>query len=282
MLFGRPSGAGPSTCARSGISLRSPQIDAIHTSSVFPKLAECEGLLMDSVAGIAVSSFLVGLSGAMMPGPVLTVTIGETARRLKGGEGGGRTAIGGAVVTQRRAQFRGAMVGPLIVCGHAVLEVLLVAGVVLGLGRLLVLGPIKGVIGLVGGAVLVWMGLGMLSSVKALTLSAADAGANSHQHPVLAGILTSLSNPYWIIWWATIGLGYIALSLRLGFLGLFSFYVGHILSDLAWYTSISLTLAMGHRLLTDRVYRGLIAVCACFLVGFGFYFGYDGVKNLVA
>jgi threonine/homoserine/homoserine lactone efflux protein len=173
-------------------------------------------------------------------------------------------------------------VGPLIVCGHAVLEVLLVAGMVLGLGKLLVLGPVKGVIGLVGGAVLVWMGTGMLRSVKALTLLGTDVGGTGPQHPVLAGILTSLSNPYWIIWWATIGLGYIAVSMQLGLLGLLSFYVGHILSDLAWYSSISLTLAMGHRLLTDRVYRALVAVCACFLLGFGCYFGYDGVRNLVA
>ena len=237
---------------------------------------------MNTVAGIAITSFLVGLSGAMMPGPVLTVTIGETARRLKGEEERGRSAPGASVGTARRAQIRGALVGPLVVCGHAILEVLLVAGVVLGLGKLLVLGPVKGVIGLVGGAVLVWMGMGMLRSVKALTLSGAGAGANGSQHPMLAGILTSLSNPYWTIWWATIGLGYIAVSMQLGFLGLLSFYVGHILSDLAWYSSISITLAMGHRLLTDRVYRGLVAVCACFLLGFGFYFGYDGVKNLVA
>jgi len=237
---------------------------------------------MDSMAGIAITSFLVGLSGAMMPGPVLTITIGETARRLKGGEEGGRSAAGGSVRAGRRAQIRGALVGPLIVCGHAVLEVLLVAGMVLGLGKLLVLGPVKGVIGLVGGAVLVWMGTGMLRSVKALTLLGTDVGGTGPQHPVLAGILTSLSNPYWIIWWATIGLGYIAVSMQLGLLGLLSFYVGHILSDLAWYSSISLTLAMGHRLLTDRVYRALVAVCACFLLGFGCYFGYDGVRNLVA
>ncbi len=237
---------------------------------------------MDSMAGIGITSFLVGLSGAMMPGPVLTITIGETARRLKGGEEGGRSAAGGSVQAGRRAQIRGALVGPLIVCGHAVLEVLLVAGVVLGLGKLLVLGPVKGVIGLVGGAVLVWMGTGMLRSVKALTLLDTTVDGTGRQHPILAGILTSLSNPYWIIWWATIGLGYIAVSMQLGLLGLLSFYVGHILSDLAWYSSISFTLAMGHRLLTDRVYRALVAVCACFLLGFGCYFGYDGVRNLVA
>lgn len=237
---------------------------------------------MDSVAGIAITSFLVGLSGAMMPGPVLTVTIGETARRLRGGSEDEPSAAGASGRAGRRAQIRGALVGPLIVCGHAVLEVLLVAGVVLGLGKLLVLGPVKGVIGLAGGAVLVWMGTGMLRGVKALTLLGTTAGKAGRQHPVLAGVLTSLSNPYWIIWWATIGLGYIAISMQLGLLGLLSFYVGHILSDLAWYSSISVTLAMGHRLLTDRVYRALVAVCACFLLGFGCYFGYDGIRNLVA
>ncbi len=246
---------------------------------------------MDSVLGIAVTSFLVGLSGAMMPGPVLTITVGETARRLKGNRPEGTPPDrpvsadwrpDGASGAGRRAQVRGALVGPLIVSGHAVLEILLVAGVVLGLGKLLVLGPVIGVIGLVGGAVLVWMALGMLRGLRALSLAGSTSSGGGRQHLVLAGILTSLSNPYWTIWWATIGLGYIALSLRLGFAGLLSFYVGHILSDLAWYSSISVTLAMGHRLLTDRVYRGLVAVCACFLLGFGLYFGYDGVKHLVA
>lgn len=247
---------------------------------------------MDSLIGIAVTSFLVGLSGAMMPGPVLTITIGETAARLKAGaaeadaKGGAQTdrvsdAHGAGQARGRLAQMRGAVVGPLIVVGHGILEILLVAGVVLGLGKLLVLGPVIGTIGLVGGAVLIWMAWGMFRSVKGLTLQTAAATGEARRHPVFAGILTTLSNPYWIVWWATIGLGYIALSMRLGLVGLVSFYVGHILSDLAWYSSISLTLAMGHRLLTDRVYRGLVAVCASFLLAFGLYFGYAGVRYLL-
>lgn len=226
---------------------------------------------METLAGIAITSFLVGLSGAMMPGPVLTVTIGETAARLRPDAPG----------PCGRAQRRGALAGPLIVLGHSLLEMLLVAGVVLGLGKLLVLGPVIGTIGLMGGLVLVWMAGGMFRSLRQLTLRA-DVSGGARQHPVLAGILTTLSNPYWIIWWATIGLTYIALSMRMGLTGLASFYVGHILSDLAWYSSISLTLAMGHRLLTDRVYRGLVAVCAGFLLAFGLYFGYAGVRYLLA
>ena len=177
---------------------------------------------------------------------------------------------------------RSALVGPLIVLGHGILEVALVIAVVLGLGRLLVQAPVLGWIALLGGAVLVWMARGMLVSLRGLSLHAASASALRRRNPVLAGILTSLSNPYWAVWWATIGLGYIAVSLKLGPLGLVAFYCGHILSDLAWYGAVSLSLVLGHRLLTDRAYRGLVAACAGFLLMFGVYFGYTGVRALVA
>lgn len=226
---------------------------------------------MDSVAGIAVTSFLVGLSGAMMPGPVLTVTIGETAARLRPDTPG----------LNGRAQVRGALAGPLIVLGHGILEVLLVAAVVLGLGRLLTLGAVIGTVALLGGAVLTWMAWGMWKSLSSLSLRSGPQ-PEQRRHPILAGLLTTLSNPYWIIWWATIGLSYIAISLKLGLTGLVAFYIGHILSDLFWYGSVSLSLAMGRRLLTDRTYRGLVTACAVLLLGFGLYFGYAGVRYLLA
>jgi threonine/homoserine/homoserine lactone efflux protein len=240
---------------------------------------------VDTAVGIAVTSFLVGLSGAMMPGPVLTITIGETAARLSGdspvrdGAEPERAAWGEA---HRTRLVRGALAGPLIVLGHGMLEVGLVAAVVLGLGKLLVRTDVMGWMGLVGGIVLVWMAWGMFRSLPGLRLHVAAESPERRQHPVLAGILTSLSNPYWAVWWATIGLGYIALSLKLGFIGLVAFYCGHILSDLVWYAAVSLSLVLGHRLLTDRAYRGVLAACASFLLAFGLYFGYTGVRALVA
>jgi threonine/homoserine/homoserine lactone efflux protein len=218
---------------------------------------------MDTLTGIAITSFLVGFSGAMMPGPVLSITIGETASRLQ--------MPGG--------QVRGALVGPLIVLGHGLLEVLLVVGIALGLGSLLARESILGVIGVVGGGVLAWMAWGMFRSLRALSLQG-EARAGARWHPVLAGILTTASNPYWTLWWATIGLGYVGLSQRLGVTGLVAFYLGHISSDLAWYSLVSGTLAVGGKLLTDRVYRGLVAACAVFLLGFGVYFGYAGAVHL--
>jgi threonine/homoserine/homoserine lactone efflux protein len=224
---------------------------------------------VDTTVGIAFTSFLVGLSGAMMPGPVLTVTIGETAVRLAAAQ----------FAAPRVRILRGALVGPLIVLGHGVLEVLLLAAVVMGLGAFLVHSSVVGLIGILGGAALIWMAVGMFRGVPGLSLRIGASGGAAGRHPIWAGIFTSLANPYWIIWWATIGLGYIALSMRLGPLGLAAFYVGHLVSDLVWYGGVSLTLALGHRMLSDGLYRGLVTVCAGFLFGFGLYFSYIGLSG---
>jgi threonine/homoserine/homoserine lactone efflux protein len=98
---------------------------------------------------------------------------------------------------------------------------------------------------------------------------------------VLAGALVSATNPYWLIWWATVGAAYVATSLELGSLGLATFFGGHILSDLAWFTLVGALVASGRRLLTDRVYRALIFACAVFLAGLGLYFILGGIGFFV-
>ena len=88
------------------------------------------------------------------------------------------------------------------------------------------------------------------------------------------------TNPYWIIWWATIGMGYILYSWQFGLKGVAFFFAGHILADLSWYSFISAAVAGGRHLLSDRMYRGLIGVCAGFLVLFACYFAWTGVDRL--
>jgi threonine/homoserine/homoserine lactone efflux protein len=202
------------------------------------------------LGGIAVTAFIVGLSGALMPGPLLAVTVDESARR-------------------------GAKAGPLLILGHMLLEGALVAGLVFGLGTLLAHRLVIGVIGIVGGAGVCWMGQGMLRSVGKVSLQA-TASARSRLHPVAAGIIVSLSNPYWTLWWATIGAGYVVMGLRFGLPGILAFFVGHILADFAWYTLVSVGIARGRRFISDRVYRGLVAVCGVALVAFGVWFVWSG------
>ena len=203
-----------------------------------------------------VTSFIVALSGAAMPGPLLTVTISESPRR-------------------------GLMTGPLLITGHAILELALVLALLMGLAPLLKMKPVFIVIALAGSAVLLWMGLGMLKSLPNLVLTT-DGGETKGRNLILSGVLMSIANPYWSIWWATIGLGYILHSMDAGTMGVVAFFTGHIMGDLFWYAAISTAVWKGRKLLSDRGYRILIGTCAVFLIVFSFLFAWSGVQKLIA
>ena len=54
-----------------------------------------------------------------------------------------------------------------------------------------------------------------------------------------AGVVATVANPYWLLWWATIGANFVALARQGGALGLVSFFSGHILADFLWYTLVA-------------------------------------------
>lgn len=202
------------------------------------------------------TSFVVALSGALMPGPLLTVTIGESPRR-------------------------GVAAGPLLILGHGVLELSLVAALLLGLAPLLQTRAMFVVTATAGAAVLGWMAWGMFRALPAMTLYPAP-GEGARKNLVASGILLSLANPYWIIWWATIGLGYLTYSVKFGPWGVACFFSGHILADLVWYGAISTAVWKGRGLLSDRTYRIVIACCATLLVVFAGLFAWSGLARWLA
>lgn len=211
---------------------------------------------MSLFATLFITSFIVALSGAIMPGPLLTVTICESSRR-------------------------GLMTGPLLIAGHALLELGLVLALLMGLAPLLKMEPVFIVIALVGSAVLLWMGIGMLRSLPSMTLTV-DGCVEKRKNLILSGALMSIVNPYWSIWWATIGLGYIVHSMNAGTMGVVAFFTGHIMGDLFWYAAVSTAIWKGRRLLSDRGYRILIGSCAIFLIVFSCLFAWSGLQKLIA
>jgi len=241
---------------------------------------------MTALAAIFATSFAVALSGAMMPGPLFTVTVSESSRK-------------------------GPAAGPLLIVGHGILELALVVALVFGVGPLLKKTPVFVATALLGSIVLLWMAYGMLRSLPRLTLAvqpqqeagllgsiallwmaygmlrslprltlAVQPQQEAGRNLVVAGILLSLANPYWTIWWISIGLGYITQSLALGIAGAAAFFAGHIMADFAWYTAVAAAVWKGKRFMSDRAYRGLIAACALFLILFAGMFGYAGLKKL--
>ncbi len=168
------------------------------------------------MALIFFSSLLIAYSGAMMPGPMLAVVVTESPKQ-------------------------GFKAGPLVVLGHAMLELALLVALVIGFGSLL------------------------------------ERGGASRRRTVVGGIVSSLSNPYWTIWWATIGMGLLTKAYAIGVAGLVAFYVGHILGDLTWYSAVSGIVAAGRRWITPRVYRTMLMVAAAFLLALAGWFLYSGI-----
>ena len=204
------------------------------------------------LAGLAATSFIVALSGALMPGPLLTVTVGEAARR-------------------------GFWAGPLIIVGHALLELGLVLLLLVGLGAWLNQPLILGTVGVLGAGMLGWMGFMTLKASRQGRLEF-DAKDDSGLNPVLAGVLMSAANPYWLLWWLTIGLGYVHVlhEIRLGRGG--PLLPGAHPGGLCLVYPGVRSGGRRRRFLSDGLYRGFLAGCGVFLIGFGGYFAVQGVR----
>jgi len=210
-----------------------------------------------TVWGTFLSAFLIGFSGAMMPGPMLGVTISGSLRK-------------------------GFIAGPLVVLGHGILELLLVFAMAFGLSAFFENPTVAGLIGLIGGLFLAWMGYGMIKSglQKTVSLSKTQSERKWEKNLVFAGVLVSITNPYFIMWWATTGIESVRQAYTLGILGVLLFFVGHILSDLTWYSAVSFAMHKGKSLMSDKVYQGLIVVLGVFLLAFAVKFAVGGWQML--
>jgi len=176
---------------------------------------------------------------------------------------------------------RGFWAGPLLVLGHGILELALVIALVLGLSQIIIGDLVTGWIGIIGGIALVVMGIHIIDSNwhKNITVIPSDTPINTRQRGkwILSGVLISLSNPYWLIWWIIIGLPVLLWSLKLGAGGVASFFSGHILADLVWYALVSFVIVSGKRIIKDKAYHWLLNICGLFLIGLGAYFIASGL-----
>ena len=138
---------------------------------------------------------------------------------------------------------------------------------------------VLGLIGVFGGLVLIWMGWDILRETSGEVVTGGE-GSTSLQ-PFAAGVLATISNPYWVIWWVSIGAALLLSSTKLGVLGISIFFIGHILADLLWYSSLTLAISKGTNLLKPRIYRIIILLCSISLFSLGGYFLYRGSVDLL-
>jgi threonine/homoserine/homoserine lactone efflux protein len=199
------------------------------------------------MAAIFLQSLVIGYSGAVMPGSLLTYALDKTIRT-------------------------GAKAGFLISIGHSLLELLLVLLMLAGVGAYLGTETAKTVIGIVGGGVLLFFGITMLRDAVQDKVSIDVKGHSKEKqgNMILGGAIISASNPFFIIWWMAVGLGMImAAYSTFGLAGVAAFYFGHILSDITWYGFLSIVISRTRGFISRKVYRGIVAVLGVCLIGFG-------------
>jgi len=205
-----------------------------------------------SLLAFLFEAVLISLSGVMAPGPVTTVTVG------KGSES--------------------PHAGALVAVGHGIVEFPLMLAVFYGAGRLLGMPTVKAVIASAGGLFLLLMSVDMFRSLKRQDL---DAG-KSATSPVVAGIVLSAANPYFLVWWGTVGATLILRSIGFGLMGFLALAIVHWLCDFSWCYFLSALSYKGGEFFGQRFQKAVFLLCGVFLLFFGGKFLVDGVTGLLA
>jgi threonine/homoserine/homoserine lactone efflux protein len=187
--------------------------------------------------------FVIGLTGALAPGPTLVATI--------------NASIAGDWTT-----------GLKVSLGHAIIELFLVILILLGLATVAL--PYTTVIAGIGGIALVVFGILTIRGSRKATMRTSEV--QTIANPYMAGLVTSAANPYFWIWWLSIGSAMVIAGLEGGLALAGAFMVGHWTADIAWYTLVSTGVSKGKTLFSDTVYQKIMGLCGIFLIVFGAYY----------
>ncbi|MDD1758812.1 MAG: LysE family translocator [Methanotrichaceae archaeon] len=198
---------------------------------------------MNEIIEVMVMAFTIGLTGALAPGPTLVATVNSSLET-------------------------GWVAGPKVAIGHALVELAVFLLIIEGLA--VAAKQYSHYIALVGGLALIIFGLLTLKGSR--TASLTSNSKNGCCNPYIAGILTSAANPYFWIWWLSIGSALLIDGLRGGLLIACIFMIGHWGADFGWYTLVSTSLDRGKRILSETSYHYILALCGGFLVLFGIYY----------
>ncbi len=187
---------------------------------------------------------IVSLSGVMAPGPLTAATLGHG--------------------------LKDRWAGVWITLGHALVELPLMFLLLIGLNHYLQTSLIRA-IGFLGGSLLILMGIDLARS------SLDTKAGHTTLSPLTSGVILSAGNPYFILWWATIGAGLIGRSLKFGLLGFALMVIFHLLCDLIWLTGLSRVAHKGQRLLSPKLSRLMGGALGLALMAIGLSFLKDAL-----
>ena len=191
----------------------------------------------------------ISLSGVMAPGALTAVTISHGSRVARS--------------------------GVMVALGHLVVEFPLMVALYYGFGALLEVPIARAVTGAAGGLVLVWMGVGMIRRRDLI----GDGQVAPPHSPLLAGVLLTAANPYFLIWWVTVGATLLMQSAAFGLVGFVVFGLFHWLCDLVWLSFLSTLAFRGSQFFGHAFQNGVFLVSGVFMLLMGARFLYESTAG---
>ena len=206
---------------------------------------------MIQIIEFAILVIIISASGVISPGPLFAANITYGLRE-------------------------GVKSGIKIGIGHSIVELPLVILLGIGVFSLEIFPEFRTIISIFGAITLfVFAGI----QIKTILGKNKNISIKPKQGPIVTGILLSALNPFFIVWWLTIGFKLISDAMMIwAFAGILIVFVFHIWMDFAWLGITAFLASKSRKIISNRNYKIMILVLSLTLIYFGITFLMDVVS----
>lgn len=208
----------------------------------------CQNIVVTmNLLNFIISVILITASGALAPGPLFFVTLSYGAKY-------------------------GAKCGLMFSIAHTLIEFSVVILFTFGIVTIAATPLVKLIIGMVGGISLLIFGAKQIQNTLSPKIKITFQEVKTQNLFLLGLALTGL-NPFFIIWWLTVGSKLILLSLEFAALGgVIIMYICHVWIDYVWYILVAHFAKIGMNMIGSKGYRVTMAFLGIILIYFGLAF----------
>jgi len=198
---------------------------------------------MDTLTTLVIQVIAVSASGALSPGPLTIATIALGAR------GGWRSGI-------------------LVSLGHTFFELPYLVVLVFAFNVLTgFLRASVSILAVVGALVILYFAYLLLrDAYRGVNLNTSNTLISTN--PLIVGFMFTALNPYFLIWWLSIGMTLIAQIQNIGLTSLVIIYPAHVWLDFAWLSIVAGLSKRGSKALSLRGQRIMLTTLGVILIIF--------------
>ncbi|MCH9658278.1 LysE family translocator [archaeon] len=203
---------------------------------------------MNQIIEFAFVVIIISASGVMSPGPLFAANISHGLRD-------------------------GAKSGIKMAAGHTIVEFPLVILLGIGVLSLEIFPEFRTLISMTGAMTLFVFAF---MQIRATLQEGKGTRTKPKQNPIVTGIAFSALNPFFIVWWLTIGLKLITDAMMIwAFAGMLIMFVMHVWMDFVWLGGTAFLASKSTKIMSNQKYKALIIGLNGMLIYFGITFLLD-------